>query len=46
VSARTPSSGPQLRRARQRGLRLDADVEVEEVGDEIHATLHGDNLGC
>ena len=24
---------------------LDADVEVRAVGDEIHATLHGDNLG-
>jgi len=24
---------------------LDARVEVQEVGDEIHATLHGENLG-
>ena len=24
---------------------LDADVEVAEVGGEVHATLHGDNLG-
>ncbi len=24
---------------------LDAEVEVEEVGDEVRATLHGENLG-
>ena len=24
---------------------LEADVEVAEVGGEVHATLHGDNLG-
>ena len=26
-------------------LDLDADVEVEQVGEEIHATLHGEQLG-